>query len=156
MLNTTYSESAPAISPDGRWLAYESNESGRPEVYVRPFPAVDDGRWTVSTGGGTEPRWAPNGRELFFTNRSGGWMTPGVLMSAPVKAGSTFIAGQPTAVLKIPAGASAAYDVAPDGRFLFHFQRSMREGEKAPRQEIIIVQNWFEELKARVPTPVAK
>ena len=48
----------PAISPDGRWLAYQSDESGRAEVYVRPFPAVDQGRWTISTGGGTEPRWA--------------------------------------------------------------------------------------------------
>ena len=156
LLNTTYSERAPAISPDGRWLAYQSDESGRAEVYVRPFPAVDQGKWPISTGGGTEPRWARNGRELFFTVRSGGWTTPGVLMSVPVQPGSTFIAGQPTAVLKIPAGASAAYDVAPDGRFLFHFQRSMRAGEEAPRQEIIVVQNWFEELKARVPTGVAK
>lgn len=73
-------------------------------------------------------------------------------MSVPVQPGSAFIAGQPTAVLKIPAGASEAYDVTPDGRFLFHFQRSLRADEGAPRQEIIIVQNWFEELKARVPT----
>jgi serine/threonine-protein kinase len=153
LLDSTFTESAPAISPDGRWLAYQSGESGRPEVYVRPFPAVGQGRWTISTGGGTEPRWAPNGRELYFLDRSGGWTTPGVLMSAPVKPGSTFIHGQPTAVLKIPPGASSAYDVGPDGRFLFHFQRAMRGGEKAPRQEIIIAQNWFEELKARVPTP---
>jgi serine/threonine-protein kinase len=156
LLNTTSSESAPAISPDGRWLAYQSDESGRAEVYVRPFPSVQQGRSTISSGGGTEPRWAPNGRELFFTVRNGGWTTPGILMSVPVQPGSTFIAGQPTVVLKIPAGASEAYDVAPDGRFLFHFQRSMRAGEEAPRQEIIIVQNWFEELKARVPTRVAK
>ena len=156
LLSTTYSESAPAISPDGRWLAYQSDESGRAEVYVRPFPAVDQGRWTISVGGGTEPRWAANGRELFFTVRSGGWTTPGVLMSVPVQPGSAFIAGQPTAVFTIPAGASEAYDVAPDGRFLFHFQRAMRADEEAPRQEIIIVQNWFEELKARVPTGVAR
>ena len=156
LLNTTYSESAPAISPDGRWLAYQSDESGRAEVYVRPFPAVDQGRWTISSGGGTEPRWAANGRELFFAVRSEGWTRPGVLMSVPVQSGSTFIAGQPTVVLKIPAGASEAYDVAPDGRFLIHFQRSMRADEEAPRQEIIIVQNWFEELKARVPKGVTK
>ncbi len=77
-------------------------------------------------------------------------------MSVPVQPGSTFIAGQPSPIVKIPAGASEAYDVAPDGRFLFHFQRSMRADEGAPRQEIIVVQNWFEELKARVPTGVAK
>jgi serine/threonine-protein kinase len=152
LLDTTSSESAPIISPDGKWLAYQSDESGRAEVYVRPFPAVDQGRWTISVGGGTEPRWAPNGRELFFTVRSGGWMTPGVLMSVPVQSRSAFIAGQPTTVLKIPAGASEAHDVAPDGRFLFHFQRSMRAGEEAPRQEIVVAQNWFEELKAPVPT----
>jgi len=153
LLNTTYSESAPAISPDGRWLAYQSDESGRAEVYVRPFPAVDQGRWTISTGGGTEPRWARNGRELFFTVRGGGWTTPGLLMSVPIQPGSNFIAGQPTTVLKIAAGTSEAYDVAPDGRFLFHFQRSVRPDEKAQRQAIIIVQNWFEELKQRVPVP---
>jgi serine/threonine-protein kinase len=156
LLNTTYSETAPAISPDGRWLAYQSDESGRAEVYVRPFPAVDGGKWPISTGGGTEPRWARNGRELFFTVRKEGWTAPGVLMSVPIQTGSTFIAGKPTAVLKVPAGASAAYDVSPDGRFLFHFQRSMRGDEGAPRQEIIVVQNWFEELKARVPTGAPK
>lgn len=156
LLNTRYSETAPAISPDGRWLASVSDESGRAEVYVRPFPAVDRGRWPISTGGGTEPRWAPNGRELFFTVRSGGWLTPGVLMSVPVQSGSTFIAGQPAEVLKIPAEASLAYDVARDGRFLFHLQRSALSGEEAPRGEIIVVQNWFEELKARVPTGAAR
>jgi serine/threonine-protein kinase len=156
LLNSVHSETAPAVSPDGRWLAYASDESGRAEVYVRPFPEVDRGLWPISTGGGSEPRWAPNGRELFFTVRTGGWTTPGVLMSVPVKLGSTFVAGQPTAVWKIPAGASVAYDVAPDGRFLFHFQRSMRAGEEIPRQEIIVVQNWFEELKARVPTGIGK
>jgi eukaryotic-like serine/threonine-protein kinase len=156
LLNTVHAESAPAISPDGRWLAYQSDESGRAEVCVRPFPAVDQGLWPISTGGGSEPRWAPNGRELFFTVRSGGWSTPGVLMSVPVQTGSTFIAGKPTPVLKIPAGASAAYDVAPDGRFLFHFQGLRPAGEEAPRPGIVVVQNWFEELKARVQTGTAK
>jgi hypothetical protein len=156
LLNTRFSETAPAISPDGRWLAYVSDESGRAEVYVRPFPALDRGLWPISTGGGTEPRWAPNGRELFFTIRSGGWMAPGVLMSVPVQAVSTFVAGQPTEVLKIPAQASLAYDVARDGRFLFHVQRAVLSGEETPRREIIVVQNWFEELKARVPTGATK
>jgi serine/threonine-protein kinase len=67
-----------------------SDESGRAEVYVRPFPAVDQGRWLISTGGGSEPRWARNGRELFYTVRSGGWIAPGVLMAVPVAPGSTF------------------------------------------------------------------
>jgi serine/threonine-protein kinase len=160
LLNTRYSETAPAVSPDGRWLAYVSDESGRAEVYVRPFPAVDGGLWPISTGGGAEPRWAPNGRQLFFTLRVAGWTTPGVLMSVPIQAaGSTFIAGQPTEVLKIPAQSSLGYDVGPDGRFLFHITgaRSTRSTSgEATRQEIIVVQNWFEELKARVPTAAAR
>jgi serine/threonine-protein kinase len=155
LLNTVHSESAPAISPDGRWLAYQSDESGRPEVYVRPFPAVDQGLWPISTGGGSEPRWSHDGRELFFTVRSR-WSAPGVLMSVSVQAGSTFIAGKPTTVLQIPTGVSLAYDVAPDGRFLFHFRSLRPIGDEAQREEIVVVQNWFEELKARVPTRTVK
>jgi serine/threonine-protein kinase len=155
LLNTKYSETAPAISPDGRWLAYVSDESGRAEVYVRPFPAVERGLSPISTGGGTEPRWAHDGGELFYTVRSG-WTVPGVLMSAPVRPGSTFVAGKPTQVLKIPAEATLAYDVAKDGRFLFHFQGATSTSEEATRQEIIVIQNWFEELKARVPTGAAR
>jgi serine/threonine-protein kinase len=66
LLNGPYDEKAPALSPDGRWLAYVSNESGRDEVYVRPFPDVDGGKWQVSRNGGNEPLWAHSGRELFY------------------------------------------------------------------------------------------
>jgi eukaryotic-like serine/threonine-protein kinase len=154
LLNMPYNETAPAISPDGRWLAYQSDESGRAEVYVRPFPAVDQALSPISIGGGSEPRWARDGSELFFTVR-GDWTAPGVLMSVAVKPGSTFNAGPPTAVWKIPAGASLAYDVARNGRFLFHITQSF-VSEDAPRPAIIVVQNWFEELKARVPTGAAQ
>ena len=65
LLTSTFREADPAISPDGRWLAYTSNESGRQEVYVRPYPA-GAGRWQVSDNGGGYPRWARNGRELFY------------------------------------------------------------------------------------------
>jgi serine/threonine-protein kinase len=153
LLNTTHSETAPAISPDGRWLAYVSDESGRAEVYVRPFPAVEKGLWPISTGGGAEPRWAPNGRELFYTVRTA-WDRPGVLMSVPVQSGSAFIAGRPVEVLKLRAGMSEAYDVTRDGRFVFNVQTSL-SGAEVP-QEIVVVQNWFEELKARVPTRAAQ
>ena len=63
--------SNPEVSPDGRWLAYESNESGASEIFVRPFPALDSGRWQVSTGGGTRPLWSRDGRELFYLDASG-------------------------------------------------------------------------------------
>jgi serine/threonine-protein kinase len=66
LVATGYDETSPAVSPDGRWLAYTSDESGRPEVYVRPFPNTNDGRWLVSAGGGQEPVWAHSGRELFY------------------------------------------------------------------------------------------
>jgi eukaryotic-like serine/threonine-protein kinase len=148
LLNSSYSESAPAISPDGRWMAYVSNESGRAEVYVRSFPAVDQRRVPISTGGGSEPRWARDGRALFFTVRGGN--RAGVLMSVPILPGSTFIAGRPTTVLKIPSEwTSFGYDVAPDGRFLIHSASASEE----TRQEIVVVQNWFDELRARVPIP---
>ena len=69
LLQTEITEFDPRISPDGRWIAYVSNETGRNEVYVRPYPDVDDGKWQISTDGGEEPLWHPGGRELFFTIR---------------------------------------------------------------------------------------
>jgi serine/threonine-protein kinase len=155
LLNTPHSETAPAISPDGRWIAYVSDESGRAEVYVRPFPAVEKGLWPISTAGGGEPRWARDGHELFFAMRSA-WNRPGVLMSVPVRPGSTFVAGKPTEVLKLAPETSEAYDVTPDERFVFNFQGQALADESRPRQEIVVVQNWFEELKARVPTHAVK
>src|SRR5688572_14131973 len=70
VLATPAHEVDPALSPDGRWLAYDSNESGRREIYVRPFPAVDTGKWLVSTAGGRTPVWSPTGNELFYSNGS--------------------------------------------------------------------------------------
>ena len=66
LVQTPFFERNGEVSPDGRWLAYESNESGQFEVFVRPFPDVNKGRWQVSTGGGTQPLWARNGQELFY------------------------------------------------------------------------------------------
>lgn len=150
LIQTPYSENGAAISPDGRWLAYDSNESGRTEVYVRPFPAVDQGRWQISTEGGREPRWARNGHELFFT--TGGGAGPRALMSVVVTPGSSsFAVGKPAVVMKFPSGLSSAYDVAPDGRFLFHVPASNATAETS-RQQIVVVQHWFDELKARVAT----
>ena len=66
LLATEFSERNGEISPDGRWLAYQSSTSGQNEIYVRPFPNVEDGQWLISSGGGTQPLWAPDGRELFY------------------------------------------------------------------------------------------
>ena len=149
LLHTALSEENGEISPDGRWIAYTSNqgEGGREEVYVRPFPDVEAGRWQISTGGGIEPLWAPSGRELFYR-------TQGRLMSVPVAAqsGATFEFGSPSVVLETRyylVGEGRNYDVSPDGeRFLMIKEGTATESET---QQIIVVQNWFEELRRLVP-----
>ena len=135
------------VSPDGRWLAYTSNESGRNEIYVRPFPAVNEGKWLVSIEGGVEARWAPNGRELFFM--SGGGPVPRFLWGAPILDSKVFKAGTPTVIAKPSSGTAGAYDLAPDGRFLFHVpSSSVASAGELPH--LVLVQNWFEELKSRM------
>ena len=89
LIKTMFDEQNAEVSPDGRWVAYQSNESGEYEVYVRPFPQVDGGRWQVSTGGGARPAWARNGRELFYLVGSGR------MMAVPIQPGATFAAGNP-------------------------------------------------------------
>ena len=92
LLKTPFSELNGEVSPNGRWLAYQSNESGQFEIYVRPFPGVDEGRFVVSTGGGRQPSWAQSGRELFYVAPDGS------LMGVPVdlgQAGASFVKANP-------------------------------------------------------------
>ncbi|MCH7716662.1 MAG: protein kinase [Gemmatimonadetes bacterium] len=135
---------SPALSPGGRWLAYVSDESGRPEVYVRPFPDVESGRWQVSVRGGTEPMWAHSGRELFY--KSGG-----ELVVVDVGAGPVFAAGQELPLFPIqPYFADdfhAAYDVTPDDRRFVMIQMGLAVGGG---NALILVENFLEELKAKV------
>ena len=144
LIETPFDERHPSVSPDGRWLVYVSDESGRNEVFVRPFPR-GDGKWQVSTEGGTEPRWAPNGREIFFRNGAR-------MMSVPVSAGSRFEPGQPVLLFEANYRMDHAdhlpnYDIAPDGRFLM-----LQTVESAESNNIHVVLNWTEELKRLVPT----
>jgi serine/threonine-protein kinase len=143
-LRTPFNESAPRFFPDGRWLAYTSNESGRFEIYVQPYPGPG-GKWQISTEGGTEPVWNPNGRELFY--RSGDKM-----MAVDIATQPGFAAGTPRTLFEgryEPTPATFPnYDVSPDGqRFLM---LKPTEQAQAPTQ-INVVLNWFEELKRRVP-----
>jgi eukaryotic-like serine/threonine-protein kinase len=145
-LRTPFIEGGATFSPDGRWLAYVSNESGRPEVYVQPYPRPG-GKWQISTEGGTERVWARNGRELFY--RSGNKM-----MAVETTTQPSFSAGKPRMLFEgqyVTTGfpnMSAAYDVSADGqRFLM-----VKETEQATSPQINVVLNWFEELKRRVPT----
>jgi Tol biopolymer transport system component len=144
-LRTPFNEGAPRFSPDGRWLAYISDESGRYEVYVQPYPGPG-GKWQISTEGGTEPVWNPNGRELFY--RSGDKMLAVDITTQP-----GFAAGNPRMLFEGPYELSpvqiAQYDVSPDGQRFLMLKPS--EQEAAPTQ-INVVLNWFEELKRRVPT----
>lgn len=140
-----FTERNAEISPDGRFLAYESNESGRAEIYVRPFPRVDSGRWQVSTGGGTQAAWARSGRELFYLDGSN------TLIAVPVQTtGATLSAGNSARVFDrayaTPVG-FRTYDVSPDGqRFLM-----IKDDPNATAAGMVVVVNWSEELKARVP-----
>jgi eukaryotic-like serine/threonine-protein kinase len=137
-------ETAPRFSPDGHWIAYTSSESGRPEIYVRPYPGPG-GKYQISTEGGTEPMWNPKGRELFY--RTGNKM-----MAVDVSTQPGFSAGKPRLLFEgayVPTPRSFPnYDVAPDGqRFLM-----LKATDQAQAQtQIHLVLNWFEELKRRVP-----
>jgi Tol biopolymer transport system component len=146
LLQARFNELNAEISPDGRWVAYESDESGAHEIYVRPFPDVKAGRWQISTAGGRMPLWARDGRELFFL------ASGGALMSAAIDAGQTFVAGAPARLFDhhyYIGGASSigrTYDVAPDGRGFL-----MIKPDTGQPASLMVVLDWFEELKARVP-----
>ncbi len=143
-VQTRFAEGGPAFSPDGRWLAYVSDESGRSEVYVQPFPGPGE-KFLISTGGGYEPVWPRRGRELFYRNDN-------AMMVVDVTTGTTFRAGKPRRLFEGRYARSTAvwsnYDVTSDGqRFLM--VKSVEEFT-SPTQ-INVVLNWFEELKAKVP-----
>jgi len=149
LLKEEYAEVHPAISPDGKYLAYMSNESGKAEVYVRPFPEVNRGRWQISTGGGESPLWSPDSRALFYLNGE-------AVMEVPVDTKSTFSAGKPTILFRgtYVAGYREApsWDIHPDGkRFLMIKPPGAAPPTAALPRKINIVLNWFEELKQRVP-----
>jgi serine/threonine-protein kinase len=149
LVQTEFTERNGIISPDGHWLAYESNEnSGRFEIFVRPFPDVNRNRYQVSADGGTRPAWARSGRELIYVSPSG------AVMAAGVARGPTWASTTPTLVVKegymvAPGNPGRTYDISPDGqRFLMIKDRP---GSTAPSAGLILVQHWVEELKRLVP-----
>ena len=139
----------PDISRDGRYLAYESAESGQSEVYVRPFPHVDGGRWQVSTGGGTRTLWARSGRELFYLDASN------KLTAVPVQtSGQTFIHGSPTRVSEMSYVAPSPnrhFDESPDGRLLV-IKTEIATDPIATPASMVVVEHWLEELEGRTLT----
>ena len=142
-LRTPFNERAPRLSPDGHWLAYVSNESGRDEVYVQPFPGPG-GKWQISVSGGTEPVWSHAGSEIFY--RKGDKM-----MAVGVAYGGSFSAGSPHVLFEgrfVPTRrGEAAYDVSPDDRRFVMIQRDLQS--VATRLNMVL--NFSEELKRRAP-----
>jgi serine/threonine-protein kinase len=118
-------------------------------VYVRPFPDVDKRRWQISNEGGVEPRWSKDGRELFFT--FGGGPVPRILWVSATQAGADFSADPPRVLAKLSSELSVAYDVAPDGRFLFHVPAPTNAPLLQRSAQIVVVEHWFDELRRRVP-----
>jgi eukaryotic-like serine/threonine-protein kinase len=149
LLRTPFDEDNGDVSPDGRWLAYQSNESGQIQVYVRPFPKVDAGRWQISTIGGSRPAWARNGRELFYLDATN------QMMAVPVQTSPAFSAGNPARVFEtryLTPNNGRTYDVSADGqRFLMIKGIDNDRASGTPPVNIVVVLNWFEELKQRVP-----
>jgi serine/threonine-protein kinase len=138
LIATSADEIAARLSPDDRWLAYMSDESGRWEVYVRPFPNVNAGKWLISTGGGTDPVWSPNGRELFYMNGT-------AMMGTTLEAnGSAFHLSAPEMLFTGPfETGSTAFDITPDGMY---FVMVEADPDAKPTQFQVVL-NWLEELK---------
>jgi hypothetical protein len=149
LLATPYDEMAMVLSPDGRWMAYQSDETGRVEVFIRPFPNTGDQKVQVSSGGGTGPVWARSGRELFYLRDDR------TMMAVPVVAGPVLRLGEPVALFQVPevlvhldTRFYSPWDVGPDGRFIMARAVGAGTGAGSP---LVVVENWLDEIRAKVP-----
>ena len=141
----------PNLSRDGKYMAYLSPESGNVEIYVRPFPNVDKGKWQVSNSGGESPLWSPDGRELFYISRDS-------VMAVSVETEPIFKYGKPRVLFRgayiAGYGESPPWDISPDGKRFLMIKPPAPAGAAptaASPRKINIVLNWFEELKQWVP-----
>ncbi len=144
VLAEPYNEHSPTFSPNGRWLAYVSNESSQDEIYVRPYPGPG-GSKRVSLDGGDQPVWSPDPGELFYRIGDSIMVVPFETTATEVRLGTArkLFSGR---YYRGNFGGGRSYDVAPDGRFL------MLQLPEAEFTQINVVLNWFEELKRLVPT----
>jgi Tol biopolymer transport system component len=145
-LQIPFNDRMPDLSPDGRWMAYYSDESGQSEVYVQPFPGPGR-RLQISTDGGRNPVWSPNGRELFYVGY------PRMIMAVDVVTEPDFTAGTPRVLFEAPhfVGVGRGYDITPDGQRFVMVRRDEEAASPAGGRQLNVVLNWFEELKRLVP-----
>jgi hypothetical protein len=149
LVDGPFAELRPRLSPDGRWIAYQSDETGRFEVYVRPFPRTTSARWQVSTAGGVSPAWGREGREILY-------YVDDAVMRVPLGGGPTFRAGAPARLfgLHLPGDRlGPTFDVSPDGRRFLIVKADDDDDEGATRGPLLLVDHWREELSTRFPAP---
>jgi hypothetical protein len=143
VVTPTFDEAAIALSPDSRWLAYESNETGKTEVFIRPFPNTDSGKEQVSNGGGVAPLWSRTGRELFYVNANRQMVSVSVAAAGPLKLGQPKVLFTLREALYLsPTENYTPYDVASDGRFIMARVVESAANKAAP---LTLVENWFQE-----------
>jgi Tol biopolymer transport system component len=149
LVATVYDESEIALSPDGRWLAYVSDETGRAEVFIRPFPHADSAKYQVSTGGGVSPLWARNGRELFFVDADRAMTSVSVAAGAPLRLGEARRLFRLQDDLYLAAREFyTPYDISPDGqRFIMARRIRNNAMQEAP---LVVTENWFDELRTQL------
>jgi serine/threonine-protein kinase len=149
IMATRFQELAPSLSPDGRWLAYSSNETGHAEIYVRPFPEVGAGKIQVSTAGGTSPRWGHKGDELFYISADN------EMISARVKLAPSFTVLGQTRLFStnglVTSGDHTMYDVTPDDQRFVMIRPGATADAKQEASDLILVQNFMTELKRELP-----
>ena len=147
-LRTPANERVPTVSPDGRWIAYQSDESGRYEVYVRPFPGPG-GKWQISTGGGQLPLWSRNGGELFFQT-----LDNRIMVTDCEPQNESFVAGKPRVWSDHQfrdLGTVPNYDLAPDGKRFAIFPNLDAPAEEKGAIHMTFLLNFFDELRRRAP-----
>ena len=141
MLDSEANEAFATVSPDGRWIAYNSDESGNGEIYAQRFPDLGD-RQRISTTGGTKPLWSPDGNAV---------------MVVPLEMEPTLTPRTPTVLFEMDQsledGNRGLHDISPDGQRFLAVMSQGDSGEDAPQPHLVFVQNWFQELTERVPVP---